>query len=423
MCSMSSQAGDVTRTLRKLQGLVRQPRSGVATARSGKVPDDIATADFRWLYLGPEAGQAYREALAAVLGDLRLEHLGQDGAEEALWRFACQCGADRATDHAGPFVREHARDVLDVVCYLTVEQLNVETETITAAGLRLLPTASEEVPRFRGRLVPAPPVGCVAAVRVSGTSYERMAERARAAGEHGLRVLRIALRAERGIHDDQLRFGLGEAYAFDDQLSGWARRPGSAFPLTLVGSGGELAGSQAVAALPYVPGSRLERKAGRAVRWIERAMLATEPLDRLLYLFFALETLLGDKGEGEKAGLVTLRRAVLGNVMGPGFTHPSGTYRLYDEVRSAAVHGSEPPEVTEAEVRLFASDVREALDQYLRYAREHGLTRQGQLLDALDSHPDRPQIIQWIRDNGGDMWDKYLDKISPETAPGDGANG
>jgi hypothetical protein len=65
----------VTRALKKLQGLVRQPRSGGPTARSGKVPDDIATADFRRLYLEPEAGQAYQEALAVVLGDLRLEHL------------------------------------------------------------------------------------------------------------------------------------------------------------------------------------------------------------------------------------------------------------------------------------------------------------------------------------------------------------
>ena len=31
---------------------------------------------------------------------------------------------------------------------------------------------------------------------------------------------------------------------------------------------------------------------------MERALLATEPLVRLLYLFFALEALLGDRAEG-----------------------------------------------------------------------------------------------------------------------------
>jgi len=71
-----------------------------------------------------------------------------------------------------------------------------------------------------------PPVRCVVAVPVSGTSYKRMAERARADAERGLRVLRIALRESRGVHDDQLRFRLGEAYAFGDRLSGWDRDPG-----------------------------------------------------------------------------------------------------------------------------------------------------------------------------------------------------
>lgn len=85
-------------------------------------------------------------------------------------------------------------------------------------------------------------------------------------------------------------------------------------------------------------------------------------------------------------------------------------------MRSATVHGSEPPQVSDAGVRLFASDVREALGEYLRYANQQGFTRQSQLVHALDGHPDRPQVIKWIRDYGGDMWDKYLDKIAPEPA-------
>jgi hypothetical protein len=41
---------------------------------------------------------------------------------------------------------------------------------------------------------------------------------------------------------------------------------------------------------------------------------------------------------------------------------------------------------------------------------------------ALDNHPDRPRLIKWIRGNGGDMWDKYLDKIADESADGDSPN-
>lgn len=77
------------------------------------------------------------------------------------------------------------------------------------------------------------------------------------------------------------------------------------------------------------------------------------------------------------------------------------------------MHGSEPPEVSDADVRLFASDVREALDDYLVYGRDQGFARQSQLVQALDHHPDRPRLIEWIRENGGDMWNRYLGKIDP----------
>jgi hypothetical protein len=290
--------------------------------------------------------------------------------------------------------------------------------------MRLLPTTAGEIPQQGKVPLFTPSTGCVVAVRVSVTSYGRMADRARVAAEHGLRVLRIALRASLSIHDDQLRFRLGEAYAFDDPRlagPGWERRRGTAYPLNLEATGVELARSQRVAALPLGPRNRFGRKANLAVKWMDRAMLATDPLDSLLYLFFALECLLGDTGEGQKAGLIALRRAVLSQAMGRGFTHPSRAYLLYEKVRSAAVHGSEPPDVSEADARLFAGDVREALDEYLRYGQEQGFTRQSQLVAALDGHPDRPALIAWIRVNGGDIWDKYLDKIDPRSAAGDEA--
>ena len=297
------------------------------------MPGDIATEDFKWLCLEPDEEQAYQLAQSVILGDPRFEYLEQREAADALWRFVCQCHADRSHDHVAPFIAERAREVLELTCYLPVEHLKVETET-SIAGLRL--------------------------------------------------------------------------------LAGWALRRGTAYPLNLEASSIELAHSQLVEARPLAPRNKLERKANLAARWMERAMLATEPLDSLLYLFFALESLLGDTGEGQKAGLVALRRAVLSQATGQGFTHPSRTYWLYEKVRSAAVHGSEPPDVSEADVRLFAGDVRVALDEYLRYGQEQGFTRQSQLVAALDSHPDRPGLIEWIRENGGDMWNQYLDKIAPD---------
>jgi hypothetical protein len=412
---MSGQAAAAPRVLKRLQGLVRRPPDGVRTARTGRVPEDIATEAFRSLGLLPDEEEVYQEAQAILLSDLRFEHLERRQVADALWRFLCQCYADRTRDHVPQFIEEHARDVLDVPCYLPIEHLTVETDT-DAAGLRLLPATSDVVPQQSGWFVLDPPVGCVAAVGVSGTNYARMAERARLTAEHRLRVLRIALREHPGILDQQLRFTLGEAYAFDDGLSGWTQRPQTAYGLTLAPSLVDLVRNQSVAALPLVPGNKLERKADLAVRWMERASLATEPLARLVYLFFALEALLGDTGEGLKAGVVAFRRAMLGEAVGRGFVHASGTYWLYDKVRSAAVHGSEPPAITDGDVGHFACDVREALADYLRYGKDHGFTRQSQLVDALDHHPDRPQLIAWLRGNGGDMWTKYLDKIDPAAA-------
>jgi len=420
MQGMSGKADEVASILRRLQAFVRRPPSGGRTVRTARVPDDIATEDCKWLCLEPDEEQAYGQAQALLLGDLRFEYLEQREAADALWRFVCQCHVDRAHDHVVSFIAEHAREILELTCYLPVEYLEVEVEAETdIAGLRVLPTTADEIPQQGRRFVLDPPVRCVVAVPVSGTSYKRMAERARAVAEHGLRVLRIALRESRRVHDDQLRFRLGEAYAFGDRLSGWDRHPGSPYPLRLTDADVEMVRSQSVAGLPLAPGNKLERQASLAVRWMERAALATDLLVRLLYLFFALESLLGDKGEGEKAGLIALRRAMLSAARGQGFTHPSRTYWLYDKVRSAAVHGSEPPEVSAADVSLFASDVREALDDYLTYGRDQGFTRQSQLVQALDHHPERPRLIEWIRENGGVMWDKYLNNIAPTQPAGE----
>jgi hypothetical protein len=367
------------------------------------------------LYLQPDEEEAYQEALAILLADPRFEHFEESRAAEALWRFLCSCYADRYHDQVAQFITEHAREPLEATCYLPIEHLTVETAT-EVTGLRLPPTCDEAVPPTRLRFVLDPPVGCVAAVDVTGTSYARMADRARARAEQGLRLLRIALQDR--VHARQLRFTPTEAYAFDNRIYGWDERPEAAYSLTLDLVRVDHVRSQPVAALTLAPRNKLDRKADLAARWMERASLATEPLIRLLYLFFGLEALVGDTGEGQKAGLIALRRAMLGEALGRGFVHPSGTYWLYDEVRSAAVHGSAPPEISDDDVGRFASDVRQALTEYLNYAKDHGFTKQSQLTYALDHHPDRPQLIAWLRANGGDMWTEYLDKIDPTTVTG-----
>jgi hypothetical protein len=406
---VSSQGSEVETILKRLQAACRRPPSDEPTVHSGRVPEDLATESFRSLALHADEEEQYQSALRALLDDLRFEYMDERQAQETLWRFVCQSFIDRSHDHVRPFVAEYSREVMNLICYLPVEHLTLQ-RGMEIQGVRLLPVTSEEIPEPGRHFSLEPPVGCLAAVPAHGTHYARMAERAREGAGHVLRVLRVALRAHFAIVDRQLWFTFGEGYAFDDRLSGWRIRDTAAYELSFDPSLDELVRQSPIASMPLVPRNQLERKADLALRWVERAQLATEPLVRLLYLFFALEGLLGDKAEGLKAPVLAFRRAMLGKAAGRGFTHPSVTLVLYDEVRSAAVHGGEVPEVTTDVVGKFAWDVRDALNEYLTYGAAQGFTKQSQLVQALDNHPEHDRMYQWLRENGGDMWATYLDR-------------
>lgn len=83
-----------------------------------------------------------------------------DEAADKLWRFVCQCHVDRTHDHVAPFIAEHAREILELTCYLPVEYLEVEAET-GIVGLRVLPTTSDEIPQQGRRFVLDPPIRCL----------------------------------------------------------------------------------------------------------------------------------------------------------------------------------------------------------------------------------------------------------------------
>jgi hypothetical protein len=226
--------------------------------------------------------------------------------------------------------------------------------------------------------------------------------------------MRVALREHRAIHDRQLRFQLGTSYAFDDNLSGWDTRDDEAYDLG-IGPSRELvsmAEDQPVSQMPVHPTTDIEKKADLALRWMERAWLIGDPLVALLYLFFALEALLGDKSERLKAHGLAFRQTMLSHIVEGHFPHPNTTWFLYDRVRSGAVHGEDAPNLEWETVQSFAWDVRKTLNQYLTVAKEQGFTRRGRLLRFLDEHADRPQLIAWLRQGGGDIWTAYLSERS-----------
>ena len=316
-----------------------------------------------------------------------------------------QCWANRSVDHVPAFVAQHAAEVKHLVCYLPVEFLTVRSET-QLPGLMLVPVTDSRVPSAKPWFALEKPTGCVAVVQVEGTSYGQMANRARHRANHVLRCLRIALGAQ--VHDRQLRFRLGIGYSFDERLTGWNRRDDEAYDIALAEDISDLR-SHPVMAVPDSPRNDVERKAALAMAWMERAYMTGDELVAVLYRFFALEALLGDKSEGLKAHGLALREMMLSQIITGGFRHPNETFFFYDQVRSAAVHGEEAPAVAVRDAG-FEWAIRDALSNYLELASSRNITRRGKL-QLLDSHPDRPKLIVWLRKRGGPVWTGYLDKL------------
>ncbi len=165
------------------------------------------------------------------------------------------------------------------------------------------------------------------------------------------------------------------------------------------------------------PRNDLERKAHLALTWIERALLANEPLAALLFLFFSLEAMLGDRSEKLKGHDLAFRQAMLSLATTGYMIHPSKTYLLYDGVRSAAVHGGDAPPLTWEVVTDFRATVLRAFNQYLEFALARRITTRARLLRVLDEHAERPALMDWLRAADADRWRPYLDRFDPPSQP------
>ena len=304
-----------------------------------------------------------------------------------------ECWADRSTDHVPLFVVSHGAEVRRVTCYIPVEFLSVGSVT-EFPGVRLLPVDDPQVPPPTSWFVLDKPTASVAAVEVEGSSLARMADRARNRVNHILRVMRIAQSAH--VQDFQLRFRIGMGYAFDDRLQGWNRCGDDAYELTLTEKDLQELHSHPAMSVPISERSDIEEKAALAMGWMERACLTGDNLIAMLYRFFALEALLGDKSEGLKAHGLAFREMMLSHTIEGGFSHPNATIFYYDQIRSVAVHGGQVPDVPRKVMDQFEWTVRSALGNYLTLARRRGFSKRGKLLKFLDQHPDKPQLLTWI---------------------------
>lgn len=400
----------VERTLRRLQQAIREGESaqdeddgfmlkGLAKELVDEHGDEV-------LRLSGRARRAFQEAQRAVDPDLRFEHLKD--VEAAVWLFVGRAWKNRRADHVPWFVERFGEAPVTLPCYFSVEHLTVPSE-VEVSSVRLLPLADSSIPTASSRIALIKPGGCVAVAEVVGTNRQRMAARGRARVEHALRILRTALGDFLDIADEQLRFVVGTTYAFGDNAAGWRQRDDVAYKLGLNDELMELVREHPVFILQPEPATKVDRAADLAMRWMERARMTGEPLVTALYLIFAVEALLGDKAAGEKGHKIALRQAMLSHVAAGGFRHPSDFVVLYEEVRSAAVHGSAFRPVTKREAGKLFWAVKDTLREYLTVAREGRFTKQSQLAGYLDAHPDQPELVAWLRSRGGLDWAKYFD--------------
>ena len=323
---------------------------------------------------------------AALVEDRRFEYMKKRTIEDEAWRFACRAIDRRDENHVAPFVDEHAREPQHLTCFFPVEGLTVHRE-VKVSGATLIPAAAIDVPELVIGPDPGAAMSSAIGVPCMGTSNAAMTRRARGGAEHALRVLRAGLREHNMILDQQLRFRLGVSYWFSEGGGGWRTRPEDGFGVELNEALAELAMSAPISRLPSQGGTDVEQSANRALEWFERAQLAVDPLVEMLFLFFALEAILGNTSEGSKGEGLALRRAILSHKRTGAFTHPRRIDSLYGQVRSTAVHGGKPPVVSEDEVAKFAWDVRLAINEFLEYAQEEDIVRRGRLLKTLENDP------------------------------------
>lgn len=337
------------------------------------------------------------DACEALVNDLRFEYLLKPGAQ--IEDFVADCLFRPSDASIEVFVTTHAREPVTRFCYLPIESLRVKTP-LEVLGITLLPIDDASLPPADLLFSLRTPAASVARVETFGTSQTHMVGRAREEVSHALRVMRVAFRAK-NIHERQLRFRISETYAFDDGGAGVHTPPGVAWGLDVDQELANLSARQSIATAPAKPVTDIQRRIDVTIRWMERATFEPDRLLGILYLFFALESLIGEKSGELKAGALSFRQMMLSHIVDRRFTNPITTFDLYQVTRSNAVHGETISEVEDDQYDQFSMVMLRTLEQYLEIANREGFTKRKQLRKFLDEHMDRSLLIKWVKDRGG----------------------
>jgi hypothetical protein len=236
-----------------------------------------------------------------------------------------------------------------------------------------------------------------------------MAERARMQAGHALGLLRVGMQMQEVYHRHQLRFRLGEAYFFAGKQLGWQQRDNVAYATPMNREMFDQIMTKAVMQVPAEPTNDLQKHALLAVGWINRGLVEADPLVGMLFMFFALEAMLGDEAEGQKSRGLAFRRAMLGHLVNERWPSPELIHYQYTEIRSTTVHGSEPPVVSKQAASRFGGDVILTLEQYLIFAAVNGFTKRSRVLKALAEHGDAMEMLKRLQDRDP-IWKDFVPK-------------
>jgi hypothetical protein len=357
---------DMTGRLRRLQRTVRDATGAQAAA----------------------VRATYQDTLAHLRADVRYADI--DDLDALLTDFCDACRSGRSTDQVPGLLEgleQRAAQVETRTILLALEGLKV-TEPVALGQVEFVSPAA-----WPGQLPPLEEsVGALARLSVRGSIPVRMAERARAATEDALAKLRVTAAAQ-GADDVQLRFHLTGRWAVaeGDRLGWW--RPAQQNISLEVGPwllGPERA--HPVTRLPFPLENDAQRQAEFALKWLNQAMLAEDPLLRSVLPVFALEALLGDRSARLKARNLVFYRIMLGATVSGWWTSPVALHTFYERIRSYAVHGSVPPrQVSERDIDFLHIDARDALKQYLTLCEREGISKRSRMLRWLNDHELAPQ--------------------------------
>jgi hypothetical protein len=384
--------------LRRLQGDMRNNREFEEGTWAGhcRVPADLTLDKGLTLQYDRETEQLLRQAGAAVRDDLRLEHIG-DSIDDEVWRFACLSYLGRSEDQVSAFLAKFDQEPFAEPTLFPVHGLSVD-QPFDFAGVTFLPLTPDLVPACSD-LDEDPACRSLIQIEAVGTKKDAMVDRARLKARHALRVLRVALRRHFGMGSFELRFRLGYRATVGQTYSEWSLPSSLGFALDLETGSLETVAADALTAIMHYTRHDIEKRVVLALKWLERARFEDDLTVACLYLFFALEALLGNRGAEEKGSHLCFYRVVLGEVSGYGFRHPFETYLLYADVRSKAVHGSEAAPVSEDAVRRLEADVYAALYELVDFTRANNMAHHFKFLEALRTHEKAPKVVTWLEAN------------------------